>query len=247
MVPLAARPSGFDDTVEQDETEEIEESRESGTRRVARRASSPPEALERASKIPSPRESQRPTLPAPSAASLASYVAYPPHIQQIAIDAGHVPRIAIHMQSVGGGQVSDRPTLIPARGVYHEERTAAIEATVPAGAASRPQTLRLRLTPFAREHASADGDTDDTPGALLEYLKVFGSLDRIPVVTATMRDILMTDLDHREGFMLSLIDGKSDIDTLLDASPMPTHKVLRILQGLRARGLVSLRDAPKEP
>jgi hypothetical protein len=203
LTSLAARLSEFDDTSPASPERgrgDDDDSRESGTRRVARRVTASPEIADLPEETPPSRASQRPTVPVPGTASLVGYLACPPRIQQIAVDAG-------------------------------------------AEGAKRPVTLRVRLTPFAREHAVADGDTDDTPGALLEYLKVFGSLDRLPVVTATMTQILLTQLDHREGFVLSLIDGRSDIDALLDACPMPTHKVLRILQGLRARGLISLRPA----
>jgi hypothetical protein len=103
-------------------------------------------------------------------------------------------------------------------------------------------TRRLRLSHYAREHAAADGDTDDTPAAMLDHLKVLGSVERVHYEIATKETILLAKLDHREGFVLSLIDGQSDIDTLLDASPMPTHQTLRILQGLRTRSLVAVRD-----
>jgi hypothetical protein len=105
----------------------------------------------------------------------------------------------------------------------------------------RAGTLRLRLTPYAREHAKDDGDTEDTPGAMLEYLRRLGPLEQVPHVVAAIQTILVARLDHREGFILSLVDGRMDIDALLDASPMPTHRTLRILQSLRARGLVALR------
>jgi hypothetical protein len=77
---------------------------------------------------------------------------------------------------------------------------------------------------------------------MLDYLKILGSVDRIPHVRAAMSEILLAKLDHREGFVLSLIDGRSSIDSVLDASPMPTHKTLRILEGLRERNLIEVKD-----
>jgi hypothetical protein len=56
-----------------------------------------------------------------------------------------------------------------------------------------------------------------------------------------MQEVMLAKLDHREGFVLSLVDGASDIDTILDACPMPTHKTLRILHELHQRGILGLR------
>jgi hypothetical protein len=56
-----------------------------------------------------------------------------------------------------------------------------------------------------------------------------------------MHNVMMEKLDHREGFVLSLIDGTSSIDTILDACPLSTHKTLRILHGLCERGILGLR------
>jgi hypothetical protein len=157
-------------------------------------------------------DSQRPTLPVPATSSLVAYKESPPRIQHMAVDVG-------------------------ARLVFPELASlASPEANLKA------PTRRLRLTYYAREHALRDGDTEDTPAALLEYLRVLGSVERVPYVTATRETILLAKLDHHEGFVLSLVDGQSDIDTLLDASPMPTHKTLRILQGLRVRRLIAVRD-----
>jgi hypothetical protein len=172
---------------------------------------------------------------------MVAYLEAPPRIQETTVELGRVPRVAVTMRAVSPAPSSPPPlvakiTAIPPRTLPREESSPPMP-----GAAN---TLRLRLTPYAREHAQADGETDDTPGAMLDYLKLLGSVDRVPYVTASMSEILMATLDHREGFVLSLIDGRSNIDALLDASPMPTHKTLRILHGLRARSLIAVKDAP---
>ena len=191
---FALRVSGFDDEVERDEIHD-RVSRESGTRRVAPRSHGAPEGPDE--ETPLPRESQRPTVPVPGAASLVAYLACPPHIQQIAVDAGRLPRVAIHMQAVADPAVHAKPTVIPAQGMHHEDAE-------------------------------------------------LGSLDRVPVVTATMSKILLAELDHREGFLLSLVDGRSSIEALLDAAPMPAEEALAILEGLRASGLITIRDAASD-
>ena len=238
MVGPTLRHLPFDELV--DEAED-EQSRESGTRHVARRATPPPPPeLASAPR----RDSQRPTIPVPGAASLVAYIESPPRIQHA--DLGRKPRVA--MRAVTLSPQDERPTSAPPRGEYNEKNPVPAPALVPMlDAIAKVGTLRLHLTPYAREHAHPDGDTDDTPAEMLEYLKALGSVEHIPFVTASMKEILMATLDHREGFVLSLVDGRSDIDALLDASPMPTHKTLRILQGLRARNLIALREPTRRP
>ncbi len=134
-----------------------------------------------------------------------------------------------------------RSTLLPPALDRHPVAIPAPPVAIVEAPVARGHTLRVRLTPYAREHAVADAGTDDTPAEMLRYAKLLGSFDRLPHVTATMHEVMMAKLDHREGFVLSLVDGASDIDTILDACPMPTHKTLRILHGLYVRGIVGLR------
>jgi hypothetical protein len=219
---------------------------ESGTRRaVARAGSDPAEGEEKK------RESQRPTFRVPSSAGLAGYLDTPPRIdgppddgQSVAASLAEIaarvqapPALKVPPLSIEGAPSEARPTertiLLPAA---PEPDEAEAQQQEPRG-----NTLRVRLTPYAREHAIADGDTDDTPAAMLQYVKLLGSFERVPYVNASMQSVMMAKLDHREGFVLSLIDGASDIDTILDACPMPTHKTLRILHGLCMRGILGLR------
>jgi hypothetical protein len=247
MVARALFAPRFDESDEFADFDDESQGRESGTRHIARRVTPSPEllGLEReASAPPKGRESQRPTIPVPATASLVGYLESPPRIEETTtIDVGHVQRVAITMRAV--------PSKAPARLTVPDlaKPTAAPPPRLPRRDDPSPvaptTTLRLRLTPYAREHAQADGDTDDTPGAMLDYLRMLGSVDRVPYVTASMNQILMAKLDHREGFVLSLVDGRTNIDALLDASPMPTHKTLRILHGLRASSLIAVKDAVK--
>jgi hypothetical protein len=64
-------------------------------------------------------------------------------------------------------------------------------------------------------------------------------LSRVPLV-ATRPD-LGTQLDHRAGFLLSLMDGETDVGTVLDLSGMPRDETLVLLDNLIKHGLVFLR------
>ena len=48
-------------------------------------------------------------------------------------------------------------------------------------------------------------------------------------------------LDHRAGFVLSLIDGGSSIEDIIDVSTMPTFEVLRTLYVLLSQNVIALR------
>ena len=67
-----------------------------------------------------------------------------------------------------------------------------------------------------------------------------GSLQSVPRIVQPAANIRAAGLDHREAFVLVLIDGRIDIETILDASPLPMHDVLRILLDLRTKGLIAI-------
>jgi hypothetical protein len=48
-------------------------------------------------------------------------------------------------------------------------------------------------------------------------------------------------LDHRAGFLLSLMDGVTDLETLLEISPMPRGEALRVVRDLFESGIVDFR------
>jgi hypothetical protein len=65
-----------------------------------------------------------------------------------------------------------------------------------------------------------------------------------PVVSLDARAIRQLPLDHRTGFVLSLIDGVVDLETLVVIAAMPREEVLRIVRALEESGVVSFRDPP---
>ena len=230
---------------------------ESGTRRVAKAEEAPPDGED------GRRDSQRPTFRVPSSAGLARYIDTPPRIDSadLSLSEESLAEMFATLESEAPTETlqpipepptpeatmaepdvfvrsTDRTTLLPPRAPPSDDAPVSLPLAMPI---PRNKTLRIRLTPYAREHAVADGDTDDTPAEMLHYLKLLGSFDRLPYVAASMQEVMLAKLDHKEGFVLSLVDGASDIDTILDACPMPTHKTLRILYELYVRGVLGLR------
>lgn len=66
------------------------------------------------------------------------------------------------------------------------------------------------------------------------------SLQGVPRLTCRLDRLHGTVLDHKQAFVLILVDGHLDIETILDATPMPMHEVLRILLELIAKGLIAV-------
>jgi hypothetical protein len=62
--------------------------------------------------------------------------------------------------------------------------------------------------------------------------------DRVPVVLGAPAQASSRSIDHRAGFMLSLIDGSSTVETILDESGMPKLDALRILDELVMQKIV---------
>jgi hypothetical protein len=74
------------------------------------------------------------------------------------------------------------------------------------------------------------------------YLARLGSLAQIVRVALSGDEIRWLSLDHRAGFLLSLIDGASSIETLLDISGMARLEALRILYGLLDQRVIALSE-----
>jgi hypothetical protein len=72
------------------------------------------------------------------------------------------------------------------------------------------------------------------------YLGRIGNLHRVPVA-AIAADLSGLDLDHRAGFLMSLMDGTTSIEALLDLCAMPKPTAMKILVELVERGIVTLR------
>ena len=71
------------------------------------------------------------------------------------------------------------------------------------------------------------------------------SADAVPVPTDKASDA--NDVDAEESFLLSLIDGKTDVRSILWLSPMRDVEVLQVLQRLIDGGLVEMTEAAAKP
>jgi hypothetical protein len=72
------------------------------------------------------------------------------------------------------------------------------------------------------------------------YSARLGSLDQVVRVALPSDQIRWLTLDHRAGFLLSLIDGGSTVDQILDISGMTRLDALRIMYQLLDQRVISL-------
>jgi hypothetical protein len=61
------------------------------------------------------------------------------------------------------------------------------------------------------------------------------------VVVMPPDKLKLLPLDHRAGFLMSMMDGVTDLETLLEISPMPRAETLRVVRELVDSGIVDLR------
>jgi hypothetical protein len=73
------------------------------------------------------------------------------------------------------------------------------------------------------------------------YAARLGPLERVPLVVVPRTQMRWLSMDHRAGFILSLIDGSSSVELILDVCGMPKLDALRILQELVQQKIVAFR------
>jgi len=73
------------------------------------------------------------------------------------------------------------------------------------------------------------------------YAARIGSLDRVPTVMIPRDQLRWLSIDHKAGFVLSLVDGVSSVEMIIDVSGMPELDTLRILADLAQQRIITLR------
>jgi hypothetical protein len=99
--------------------------------------------------------------------------------------------------------------------------------------------LILRKDP-ANEEASRIAE-ESREKLLHMYTARIGSLERVPQVAIPAEQLRWLSLDHRAGFVLSLIDGFSNVEMILDISGMTHFDALRILCELQEQKIIAVR------
>lgn len=73
------------------------------------------------------------------------------------------------------------------------------------------------------------------------YTASLGPLDRVPLVVVPREQLRWLTIDHRAGFILSHVDGVSNLEEIIDISGMPELDALRILAELAQQRIIAFR------
>lgn len=65
-------------------------------------------------------------------------------------------------------------------------------------------------------------------------------MTNVPVQAVAMDKLAQRDLDHRYGFVFSLVDGQMTFEDIVDVCSMPRDETLDVLAGLKARSLIEI-------
>lgn len=62
----------------------------------------------------------------------------------------------------------------------------------------------------------------------------------VPRTVRSRAEVAQAPLDHREGFILSFIDGHTTVQAIIDVAGIPDGEVIVVLQRLRRLGIITL-------
>jgi hypothetical protein len=65
------------------------------------------------------------------------------------------------------------------------------------------------------------------------------SMTGLPLVVMLPDQLRRLPLDHRAGFLLSLMDGTIDLATVIEVAPMPQGDALRVVRDLYDAGVIA--------
>jgi hypothetical protein len=156
----------------------------------------------------------RPTTPVPS-----DYLFLSQHMA----DEGGAHVLALRLESLGTEQAED-PTW-----AANDNDPAHAEESEEAAKDPRASTIvprRLSVAPHLKSRMPS----------------LLASIALVPYLRMAPRDISRGTIDHGAACVLALVDGRTSIEQILDTSPMPVPRVLRILSELLERGIVGLKD-----
>ncbi len=110
-----------------------------------------------------------------------------------------------------------------------EAKASESRPTIPVpGSAERAAGDRLAREPRSRVRSPEEQREVDR----------FGSLTRVPWLAIPPEVLVTMQLDATTGFLLSLVDGKTCFEELLDVCAMPHGQALRIYGALRFLGVI---------
>ena len=180
------------------------------------------------------------------------------------------PGVPPHSASVTGLELAELDSIsqikaVPRAGVAHDPRDPVLELSFeelepvapfkePEGGALGDMKDRYAMGDFSGALVIAEGILESNPEDLEApryaqscrdvltqmYSARLGSLDQVVSIAVPSDQIRWLTLDHRAGFLLSLVDGGSTVDQILDISGMTRLDALRIMYQLLDQRVISL-------
>jgi hypothetical protein len=136
-------------------------------------------------------------------------------------------------------EVQLRPARLPKGG---ETTTEEARRLLEEGEPERALFLLARLLEQAPLHVEGNALSKECAAAFeQECLSVIGSPATVLVVALSPDELKGFGLDHVSGFFLSLMDGHTNVETLLDLCGLSRLPGLRHLRDLVQRGIVQVR------
>jgi hypothetical protein len=191
------------------------------------------------------REAQ--TEPAPAADTVRFAAAREGGNTQPAPDSDTYPKpysalqksAALRPPSVAGSLVAlaGRSTAPSLDLVLHRMKDCFTEGDYQGALEAAGQVLMVRPS-----HATASSYSRSCQRLLAQrHAERIGDLTAVPVIAMTPDQIRWMALDHREGFLLSLIDGQTSIEEIIDIAGMDRADLLKAIANLIEQEVLRLR------
>ena len=133
---------------------------------------------------------------------------------------------------------SERPTIAPS---FDPEQYARDSERRMTTVAPPPRTPEVFLPEPETKPSEVRIATRPQWGQVLTHEAWARSLKGAPVVTMTVESLKRLPLDHRAGFVMSLMDGSIDLDTIIELCGMEREEALALVRDLHASGVVVFR------
>lgn len=96
----------------------------------------------------------------------------------------------------------------------------------------------LAIVPLHKEARALAAEC--TAAMEIAFLRKLGPISACPALAISPRDLKEKELDNVSAFLLSQLDGRTSIETLLDVCGLPRWIALRLLCDLEARGVIAI-------
>jgi len=108
-------------------------------------------------------------------------------------------------------------------------------------------TLPCDLSEYARVNTgtfdAADADGED-PTCEIDLRPLSVRVHEVPRLALSPDECMTLGLNHREGFVLGLLDGCSTIEEIVEIAGLPESETLDTLSDLCVRGAIRLSPRP---